>query len=248
MKKSDVFEDFLNTFETDEIKEYCRDMIEQAPDYIWNIPASTSMKYHNATQCQPGGQLYHILMACEIMNYILSLEYVKNKFPQPKKRDCMRTAICLHDMVKCGWDGGQYTVHVHPVLAQKWVEETAVEHDIDSRLKKYIGRLIASHSGEWTTSNKSVVELPKLENDEQFIIHLCDYLGSRANLDMIYSEDIKTKIRAFQELPDINEYKLTFGKHSGKTLPEILSEDGSYIAWMKTQDLKYPVNELIKQL
>ena len=248
MKKSSIFEDFLNTFETDEIREYCRDMIEQAPDYIWTIPASTSMKYHNATQCQPGGQLYHILMACEIMNYILGLEYIKNKFSQPKKRDCMRTAICLHDMIKCGLDGGQYTVHEHPVLAQKWVEETTVEHDIDSRLKKYIGRLIASHSGEWTSSNRSTTVLPSVENDEQFITHLCDYLGSRANLDMVFDLGIIKKINMFQKLPDIEEYKITFGKYKGYTLPEIMDEDSSYIDWMKTQDLRYPVNELIKQL
>ena len=248
MKKSSVFEDFLNTFETDEIREYCRDMIEQAPDYIWTIPSSTSMKYHNATQCQPGGQLYHILMACEIMNYILSLEYIKNKFSQPKKRDCMRTAICLHDMIKCGLDGGQYTVHDHPLLADKWVEETVVKHDIDSRLKKYIGRLIASHSGEWISSNRSSIVLPSVENDEQFFVHLADYIGSRNNIDMIYSDEIKQKITAFQDAPDVSEYKLTFGKYKGMTLLEINEQDSSYIDWMKTQDLRYPVSELIKQL
>ena len=228
MKKSDVFEDFLNTFETDEIKEYCRDMIEQAPDYIWNIPASTSMKYHNATQCQPGGQLYHILMACEIMNYILSLEYIKNKFSQPKKRDCMRTAICLHDMIKCGLDGGQHTVHEHPVLAQKWVEETVVEHDIDPRLKKYIGRLIASHSGEWTSSNRSTVVLPGVENDEQFIVHLCDFCSSRYNIDMIFDQKTIKLINSYK-----NEYKLNFGKYKGETIKQIQDKDNSYLIWLK---------------
>ena len=248
MNKSDVFSNFLDSFETSELKLYCKDMIEISPDYIWEIPASTSFKYHNATQCQPGGQLYHILMACEIMNYVLELEYVQNKYSKPKQRDCFRTAICLHDMIKCGHEGGQYTIHEHPVLAQKWIEQTKVKHDINDKLKQYIGRLVASHSGQWTKSNKSSVILPTVENDEQFLIHLCDYLGSRANLDMIYDDSIKNKITSFQSLPDINEYKLTFGKHSGKTLPEIQQEDSSYIDWMKTQSLKYPVGELIKQL
>ena len=158
------------------------------------------------------------------------------------------TAICLHDMIKCGQDGGQYTVHEHPILAQKWIEQTKVEHDINDKLKQYIGRLVASHSGQWTTSKKSATVLLAIENDEQFLIHLCDYLGSRANLDMVYDDSIKNKIASFQSLPDINEYKLTFGKHSGKTLVEIQQEESSYIDWMKTQNLKYPVGELIKQL
>lgn len=244
MDKNKIFKNYIETFETKEIKNYCIDMINESPEYIWRIPSSTSFKYHNRTQCQPGGQLYHILMACEIMNYILGLKYIKEKIYQPKKRDCLRTAILLHDMQKT--NGGQYTVHEHPIIAQKWIEETSVEHDIDIKLKQYIGRLVASHSGEWITSNKSSIVLPEIENDEQFLIHLCDYLGSRNNIDMIYSDEIVNTINENQALPNVEEYKLTFGKHSGKTLLEIKNEDSSYISWMKTQDLRYPVNELIK--
>ena len=246
MNKIKPFEKFLDTFENDEMRNYCKDMIELSDDYIWKIPSSTSLKYHNKTQCQPGGQLYHILMACEIMNYILGLKYVKDKYDKPKQRDCFRIAICLHDMKKTG--GGQFTVHEHPVLVQKWIENTSVDHDIDEKLKKYIGRLCASHSGEWTTSNKSDFVLPEIENDEQFLVHLCDYLASRNNIDMIYSDSLKEIIESFQDLPDINSYQLTFGKHAGKTLVQIKNEDPSYILWMQTQELRYPVNELLKTI
>ena len=53
MDKRKVFECLLNQFETDEMRNYCADMIEKIPDYIFTIPSSTSFKYHNKTQCQP---------------------------------------------------------------------------------------------------------------------------------------------------------------------------------------------------
>ena len=59
MDKVKVFEGLLNKFETDEIRNYCTDMIKEIPDYIFTIPSSTSFKYHNKTQCQPHGQIFH---------------------------------------------------------------------------------------------------------------------------------------------------------------------------------------------
>lgn len=232
-KKTDVFNSVLNEFETAELKEYCMDMIDEISDTIFKIPSSTSLKYHNATQCQPGGQSYHVLMAGTILNYILGLEYIKNKFPKPKQRDCFRTAILLHDALKIGDESTQYTVHEHPILAGKWVETTAVEHDIDEKLKKYISRLIQSHSGEWTTSNKSNTILPSVENDEQFLIHLCDYLASRNNLDMIYNSLQENAVRAFQDLVSPEEYIFTFGKYKGMTFEEVAEGDYGYIEWLK---------------
>ena len=67
MNKIKVFENLLNKFETEEIKNYCTDMIKEIPDYIFTIPSSTSFKYHNKTQCQPHGQIFHILMFAEVM-------------------------------------------------------------------------------------------------------------------------------------------------------------------------------------
>lgn len=196
MNKAAPFKKFLETFETEEMRDYCEDMIKLENDRLFSTPSSTSLKYHNATQCKPGGHMYHVLMACEVMNYILGLDYIKEKYPKPKQRDCFRIAICLHDGVKLGWGDSKYTLHEHPQLAAEWIENTKVEHDIDPRLKKYCARLVASHSGQWTSSPRSSVVLPKPENDERFLIHLCDYISSRSNLDMIYDEETIKAVEA----------------------------------------------------
>lgn len=236
MNKIKPFDKFLNTFETDEMREYCKDMINMIPDYIFKIPSSTSLKYHNKTQCQPGGQLYHILMTCEIMNYILGLEYIKAKWDKPKQRDCFRVAICLHDSIKCGLNATEtsYSIHEHPIETQKWILNTNVEHDIDYKLKKYIGRLVASHSGEWIKSNRSQVVLPKIENDEQFLVHLCDYLGSRSNIDMIYSDD---EINAIAD--NQNSIIMPFGKYKGENIKDIPMD---YLEWcLNNMDISNPI-------
>ena len=251
MDKIKVFKTLLDKFETDEMRKYCEDMIEQIPNYIFTIPSSTSLKYHNKTQCQPHGQIFHILMFAEVMNYVLGLEYVKEKTNE-RQRDCLRCTPIFHDAIKCGLNGSQYTVHEHPMLAGEWVRNTSVEHDVDADTKAYIARLCESHSGEWTSTNRSNTVLPKPENDEQFFVHTCDYLASRSNLDMTYSDDVVSALCGVdipkEELPDIDSYVITFGKYSGKTLPQIKEIDPGYISWAKENMSREPVRSLLAQL
>ena len=120
--KRKVFALIADTFETDLLREYFLDMCEEIPDYIFVMPSSTSTKYHNATQCQKFGQLYHAMMFSKILEYKLQLEWNKEKYNLPEIRDCMRCVPVFHDAVKCGWNGSQYTVQNHPVLAATWVK------------------------------------------------------------------------------------------------------------------------------
>lgn len=251
MDKVKVFGGLLNKFETDEIRDYCADMIKEIPDYIFTIPSSTSFKYHNKTQCQPHGQIFHILMFAEVMNYVLGLEYVKEKTNE-RQRDCLRCTPIFHDAIKCGLNGSQYTVHEHPMLAGEWVRNTSVKHDVDADTKAYIARLCESHSGEWTSTKRSKTVLPKPENDEQFFVHMCDYLASRSNLDMTYSDDVLAVLNNVeipkQELPDINTYVLNFGKHSGEKLVDVAQSDPSYISWAKENMNREPIKSLLAKL
>ena len=251
MDKVKVFEGLLNNFETDEIRDYCADMIKEIPDYIFTIPSSTSLKFHNKTQCQSHGQIFHILMFAEVMNYVLGLEYVTEKTNE-RQRDCLRCTPIFHDAIKCGLNGSQYTVHEHPMLAGEWIRNTSVEHDVDADTKAYIARLCESHSGEWTSTKRSKTVLPKPENDEQFFVHMCDYLASRSNLDMTYSNEVLATLDDVeipkQELPDVNTYVLNFGKHSGEKLVDVAQSDPSYISWAKENMSREPVRSLLAQL
>lgn len=247
--KYNVFEPMSNVFETDMMKNYFLDMVQEIPDYIFTMPSSTSGKYHNKTQCETYGQIYHIYMFSEILNYRLNLKRNKEKYDNPILRDCMRCIPAFHDAIKCGLDGSKYTVHEHPILAQEWVLKTIVDHDIDIKLKKLIGDMCAAHSGEWTENKRSKVILPEPKNDMELFIHECDILSSRNNIDLIISDDLKKLLQEnFPiniELPNINEYKMPFGKYEGKLLKDIPTD---YIEWLAGRDLKEPLKSIVNEL
>lgn len=85
MNKRAVFKELLDKFETEDMRLYCEDMIEQIPDYIFTMPSSTSIRFHNATQCKPHGQVYHIVMFGKIMNYLWNSNAIRKSSHLPYK-------------------------------------------------------------------------------------------------------------------------------------------------------------------
>lgn len=231
-EKIAVFKPQLEKFETEEMRLYCEDMIEQIPDYIFEMPSSTSGKYHNATQCLPHGQIYHIIMFAEIMNYRLALKGNQEKFKSPVQRDAMRCTPIFHDALKCGTNGSTFSVHEHPMLAGQWVREAKVEHDIDEKIKEAVARMCERHSGEWTSSKKSKTVLPEPENAMELFVHECDYLSSRNNIDMPIPDYLKD-IFVDEPVEFDENYTLTFGKHAGMRLIDIYNRMPDYVAWME---------------
>ena len=249
MNKKAVFKELLDKFETDEMRLYCEDMIENIPDYIFTMPSSTSGKFHNATQCKPHGQIYHIIMFGAIMNYRLALKCNKEKFNNPIHRDAMRCVPCFHDAVKCGWNGSKFTVHDHPMLAGAWVRETKVEHDIDDETKEMIARMCERHSGEWTSSKRSKVVLPEPETEAEIFCHECDILSSRADIDMQPSDYLKSVFGEEKvELLNIDDYIISFGKHKGEKLIDVFRTDHDYCMWLKENSYQKEIVNMIKQL
>lgn len=248
-QKIAVFQPLLDKFETEQMRLYCTDMIKQIPDYIFDMPSSTSGKYHNKTQCLPHGQIYHIIMFAEILNYRLVLKCNQEKFKSAFQRDAMRCVPIFHDAIKCGWEGSTYTVHEHPMLAGAWVREAVVEHDIDEKAKEAIARMCERHSGEWTTSKKSKVVLPEPENAMEIMIHECDLLSSRNNIDMSIPEYLNDIFDDLNKPLEFDEnYKLTFGKYSGQRLIDVYNSAPDYIAWCEENLHKPDLLKMIKAM
>ena len=88
------------------------------------------------------------------------------------------------------------------------------------------------------------VVLPIPDDKFDIIVHLCDYLVSRKDIEMKFD---KKYMGDPEPLPTIDDYKLTFGKHAGKTIPEIYAEDPGYIRWAKENMTKEPARSLLKE-
>ena len=76
------------------------------------------------------------------------------------------------------------------------------------------------------------------------MIHLADYLASRKDIEVLFDGFQSPK----REVPNIDEYVLTFGKHSGEKLVDVAKSDPDYIRWAKENLDREPIKTLLGQL
>lgn len=235
----------LSTIKNDDIREFAVVLLEGIPDYIWHVGASSTGKYHPAYSLGEGGLMRHQIAVVRFLNFFFELEQYNTKFTD-REMDLMRVAGFVHDGRKSGeqddYNRSKFTKFDHPIHMANVVRSYDRRY-LNHNEIEFVANCISSHMGQWSTDRKSSVVLPKPANIYQEIIHLADYLASRKDLTMAFDiyEQVKT------ELPDINEYQLTFGKHSGKTIPEIAKVDPGWLHWAKDNLTREPVISLIKQ-
>ena len=124
-----------------------------------------------------------------------------------------------------------------------------MEHDIDNKAKEAIARMCERHSGEWTTSMKSKVILPEPENEMERLIHMCDILSSRNNIDMQPPEYLKNIFEDMNEPLVFDEnYTLTFGKWSGHRLIDVYQSAPDYVDWCEENLHKPDLLKMIKAM
>jgi hypothetical protein len=103
---------------------------------------------------------------------------------------------------------------------------------------------ISKHMGQWNTDKKTDIELPKPNNKFARMVHVADYLASRKCLTMDFSDyTMKQEPLEFDE-----NYKLTFGKHSGQRLIDVYNSAPDYIAWCEENLHKPDLLKMIKAM
>ena len=178
VEKIKIFDKELNFIISDEIRDCVIKVLDKVNDKFFTEPASSTGKYHPNYALGEGGLVRHTKAAVRIANDLLHLE---NSPFTPDEGDLIIAALILHDTCKSGieWEN-KYSQHDHPILAQILIN-TCFE---DKMLFPHeVGRLVASHMGQWNTCKWSSVELPKPEDAMQNFVHICDYLASRKYLE-----------------------------------------------------------------
>lgn len=200
LDKLKEFETELAYIEDNDIRELTSIVINHMPDYFFDVPASSTGKYHPAYSLGQGGLLRHTKAACKIANDVLKLEWLQEHFEKDTEchKDYIIAALMLHDSCKSGYPKqSRYTKHEHPLLATDLIRdalesyECEAELDGDSerydKIHKYVIRvceLVSSHMGEWNTNNYSHIELPVPKSFDQFLVHMFDYLASRKYINI----------------------------------------------------------------
>lgn len=180
MYNKEIFKPYFDKIEDKHVKEIVNECLDNAPDYFWDMPASTTGKYHPEYALGEGGLVRHTLSVCYYADSLLSLEMFKSL---QESKDYILAACILHDVMKKGKNAKKFTAFEHPEDAAEFVENVGNELkscDIAYGPKsKVIASLIRTHMGQWNTAKYSSVTLQKPSTNEQKFVHLCDYIASR---------------------------------------------------------------------
>ena len=242
-QQNNMISPILSTIVNEDIREFAKVLIDGLPDYVWHVGASSTGKYHPAYSLGEGGLMRHQIAVVRFLNFFFELEQYNAQLTS-REMDLMRVAGLVHDGRKSGeqsdYERSKFTKFDHPIQMANVVRSFDGQYLSHNELE-FIAHCIESHMGQWNTDRKSSVVLDKPKDGYQCFVHLADYLASRKDLTMAFDGFEQNKV----ELPDVNEHKLTFGRHSGKTIPEIATVDMGWLTWAKDNLSREPEHTLI---
>jgi 23S rRNA maturation-related 3'-5' exoribonuclease YhaM len=240
-EKIKIFESELNTIVYEDIRNYAIELLQNAPDYFYEVEAASNPNHHPSYAHGIGGLIRHEKGLFRFLNHLLELEQY-NIFTD-REKDLLRVAALAHDIKKHGENGSPFMVHDHPMLAANFVLKFCNQDTISQEEKNFVADCIRSHMGQWNTSKRNKIVLPKPETEAQKFLHMCDYLASRTDIEIKFDS---TEVTAPTITPE--DYVFPFGKHMGKKLIDVAKSDRGYILWAKENIDREPLKSLLSQI
>lgn len=187
MNKVSSFTKEINYIKDENLKKDLKKLISLLPDYFFEVPASSTGKYHPEFALGDGGLVRHTKVAVRFAHELLENNTVGCKFTA-RDKDLIIMALVLHDGLKSGQEHSKYTKFEHPLLVSKYIMENKDKLSMDIDDIRKLCSMIESHMGEWTYDNYNKKEvLPKPRTAEQRFVHMCDYLASRKFVDVKFT-------------------------------------------------------------
>ena len=155
---------------TDLREEVVRLFREEVPEYFWDVPASSTGKYHPSDHNQDHGLWIHTKRAFTAFQR-LSRSYDNQGRINRYEKECGKAAILLHDMFKYGMppERQNHTVSEHDVIAARFLEK-------NSSVPEEVIGCVETHNGPdgWGKGKAP-------ETDLEQIHHLADMIASDSN-------------------------------------------------------------------
>lgn len=236
----------LDTFENEDIKEFAIVLLDDFPEYIWHVGASSTGKYHPAYSLGEAGLMRHQIAVVRFLNFFLELEQYSSKLTS-RERDLIRLSGLVHDGRKSGsqedYEQSKYTRFNHPLLMADVVRSFDGKY-LNHEEIEMVADTISRHMGQWNVDKKTSMELPKPNNKFSRMVHVADYLASRKCLTM----DFEDYSLAEESLEFDENYVLPFGKYSSQRLIDVYKTDPGYCEWMEANIQKREVVNNIKAM
>ena len=183
MEKIEHFKKELSYLKIEKYKQNAEILINLLPDYFFEVPASSTGKYHPSFALGEKGLVRHTKVAVKIAYELLNNPSIGDIFKDEEK-DLMILGIILHDGLKSGLEKSQYTLFDHPLLISNYIKENKDKLTLTDNEILFLTNVIESHMGPWNKNEYSNVVLPVPKNKYQKFVHMCDYLASRKFLDV----------------------------------------------------------------
>jgi len=188
-QKIKAFEEELKFIVNPQIRLFAETAISSLPDYFFEVPASSTGKYHPSYSLGVGGLLRHTRAAVRIAVELSRIEWWNFT---PDEMDLILVSLILHDGWKSGLPKQEFSVADHPnvaVFALK--QQTDLQALITPEQFEFVTDNIKAHMGQWNRDWKTkqeIMEKPKTKY--QKFVHLADYIASRKSLEMNFDAEI----------------------------------------------------------
>ena len=193
MNYEKIFEEELKYLKSDKIRKACLEMTKLLPDYFYEVPASSTGKYHPAYSLGEGGLLRHSKAAMRIGYELLQNPSIGDKYTDDEK-DLMLMALLIHDGLKSGNPQEKYTRFDHPLLMADYLMDCEENLGLEVEEIEFLGDVIKTHMGVWTTDYNGNEVLEKPKTKYQNFVHMCDYLASRKCILVPFDKENKISV------------------------------------------------------
>jgi len=151
------------------LKEHVIELLNTSPQYITEIPSSTTGKYHPNDELGADGMIKHITKIIAFVYEIVRIEDYKKE-----ELDLLLSAALLHDAFKCGKTKGKYTVKNHAELIynhiKKYIKNTdLIQQDVDKL--EMLALICVKHAGRWSTDREKSIIVKA--NPSQHVLNIC---------------------------------------------------------------------------
>lgn len=190
MEKIEYFNKEYSYIKDNKKREDVKYLVNKLPDYFFEIPASSTGKYHPSFASSENGLVKHTKVAVRIAKELLDNSGLNNF--KDNEKDIIIMAIILHDGCKSGIVKENYTRFDHPLIVSHLIKENRSSLSLNDEEMDLLIRVISSHMGIWNKDYNGNEILPIPKDKYQRFVHMCDYLSSKKFLDVKFDGiDIK---------------------------------------------------------
>ncbi len=186
--KHEVFRRELDYIKDNRIRTSCETILDILPDYFYEIPASSTGKYHPAFSLGKGGLVRHVKVAVRFAKELLDNPCIGDKYKDWEK-DIMFFTLILHDGLKSGLEHNKYTQFDHPTLIKNFVLENKDKINLTDNELDLFAHCVEAHMGPWNTDYDGNEILPKPKTKYENFVHMCDFLSSKKFLDVKFVDN-----------------------------------------------------------